>query len=165
LIKKATGEARFGGIEDILNSQQMGVVNGVESELIRDAKVAAQTKAGGEAMRLILEANKSKFRLPDFMDVKVTLANQMLKLMEGRLNKDVLSRLEKGFNSATSFEEMMSKIPASERLNVLRGLGEARGQLSPTKLNVLTQTQNAMAPEQPQNALATRIDLTGMANK
>lgn len=165
LIKKATGEARFGGIEDILNPQQMGVVKGVESELIRDAKVAAQTKAGEEAMRLILEANKSKFRLPDFMDVKVTLANQMLKLMEGRLNKDVLSRLEKGFNSATSFEEMMSKVPASERLNVLRGLGEARGQLSPTKLNVLTQTQNALTSEQPQNALATRIDLTGMANK
>lgn len=151
LIKRSTGDARFGGIEDILTPNQLSVVKGVETELLRDANVAAQTKAGAEAMQLIMDANKSKFRLPDFMSVKVTLANQMLRLLEGRLNKQVMGELEKGFNSAKSFEEIMRKVPASERIEVLRALGQAKDQLSSVKLNALsqaekTQSDNALAP-------------------
>ena len=155
LIKKATGEPRYADLAAVLSPAQMKVVGEVKSELMRDAQVAAQAKAGAEAMNLILDANKSKFRLPDFMDVKVTLANQMLRLMEGRLNKKVMAELERGFSSGTDFVELMNKIPASERIEVLRALGAARGQLSPTKLNLLERSQNALAPEsQNQNALA-----------
>lgn len=155
LLKKATGEARYSELSDVLTPSQMKVVGEVESELMRDARVAAQTKAGAEAMQTILEANKSKFRLPDFMSVKVTLANQMLRLLEGRLNAKVMNELEKGFSSGTSFVDLMKKVPASERIEVLRALGEAKGQLSPTKMNLLSQSQNALAPAQEnRNALA-----------
>lgn len=155
LLKKSTGEARYAALSDVLTPGQMKVVGEVESELMRDAKVAAQAKAGAEAMQTIMEANKSKFRLPDFMSVKVTLANQMLRMLEGRLNAKVMSELEKGFASGTSFVDLMKKVPASERIEVLRALGEAKGQLSPTKINMLTQSQNALAPTQEnQNNLA-----------
>lgn len=155
LLKKATGEARYGQLSDVLTPGQMKVVGEVESELMRDAKVAAQAKAGAEALNTILEANKSKARLPDFMSVKVTLANQFLRLMEGRLNNKVMAELEKGFQSGTSFVDLMRKVPASQRIEVLRGLGEVQGQISPAKLNVLTQTENALAPvRENQNALA-----------
>ena len=155
LLKKSTGEARYAALSDVLTPGQMKVVGEVESELMRDAKVAAQAKAGAEAMQTIMEANKSKFRLPDFMSVKVTLANQMLRMLEGRLNAKVMGELEKGFASGTSFVDLMKKVPASERIEVLRALGEAKGQLSPTKINMLTQSQNALAPTQEnRNALA-----------
>lgn len=155
LLKKATGEARYAELSDVLTPAQMKVVGEVKSELMRDARVADQTKAGAQAMQLIMEANKSKFRLPDFMSVKVTLANQFLKLMEGKLNADTMAALEKGFQSGTDFAELMRKVPANERIEVLRGLGQVQGQLSRTKLNALAQTQNALAPEQQnQNALA-----------
>ena len=109
-------------------------------------------------MKVILDANKSKFRFPDFMSVKVTLANQVLSLMEGRLNAKVLNELEKGFNSATDFSTLMRKIPASDRIEVLRALGQARQQLSPTKLNLITQGSNALAPtQQNQNALTQNL--------
>ena len=79
----------------------------------------------------------------------------MLRLLEGRLNAKVMSELEKGFASGTSFVDLMKKVPASERIEVLRALGEAKGQLSPTKMNLLSQSQNALAPAQEnRNALA-----------
>ena len=155
MLKKATGEARYTELADVLSPSQMKVVGEVKSELMRDAQVAAQAKAGAEAMNLILDANKSKFRLPDFMDVKVTLANQVLRLMEGRLNTKVMAELERGFASGTDFVTLMNKIPASERIEVLRALGAVRGQLSPTKLNLLERSQNALSPESENvNALA-----------
>ena len=155
LLKRATGEARFKELSDVLTPGQMKVVGEVESGLLRDANVAAQTKAGAKAMKTILDANKSNFRLPDFMSVKVTLANQMLGILEGRLNAKVMAELEKGFQSGTSFADLMKKVPASDRIEVLRALGQAQGQLSPAKLNVYTQVQNTLAPTQEnRNALA-----------
>lgn len=155
LLKKATGEPRYGELSQVLSPSQMKVVGEVESELMRDARVAAQTKAGAEAMKIIMDSNKSKVRLPDFMSVKVTLANQMLKILEGRLNQKVMGELENGFKSGTSFVDLMKKVPASERVEVLRALGQAKDQLSPTKLNALGLSANALAPNsENQNALA-----------
>jgi len=131
-----------------LSPQQMNVVKGVEAELKRDANVVRQTQAGADAMKIILEANQSNFRLPSFLDVKVTLTNQMLDILKDRMSANVLKELEKGFNSAQDMQTLLKKVPASQRIDVLRALGQAQGQLSPTKLNIITQTQNALAPTQ-----------------
>jgi hypothetical protein len=153
LLKKSTGAARYGDLSQVLSPQQMNVVKGVESELKRNAEVVRQTQAGADAMKIILEANQSNFRLPSFLDVKVTLTNQMLDILKDRMSANVLKELEKGFASAENFQTLMKKVPASQRLDVLRALGQAN--LSATKLNVITQTQNALAPaQQNQNALA-----------
>lgn len=156
LLKKSTGVPRFAELGDVLTPEQMKVVGEVKSELLRDAQVAAQTKAGAEAMKIILDSNKSNIRLPDFMSVKITLANQMLKILEGKIDDKVMSALEKGFESSTNFTELMKKIPASERVEVLRALGQAQGQLSANKLNVYTQMQRGIPPQEqePVNALA-----------
>lgn len=153
LLKKATGAARYDDLSQVLSPQQMDVVKGIESELKRNAEVVRQTQAGADAMKIILEANQSKFRLPSFLDVKVTVTNQMLDILKDKMSANVLKELEKGFASAEDFQTLMKKVPASQRLDVLRALGQAN--LSPTKLNVVTQTQNALAPtQQNQNALA-----------
>ena len=160
LLKKATGAARYDDLSQVLSPQQMGVVKGIESELKRNAEVVRQTQAGADAMKIIMEANQSKFRLPSFLDVKVTVTNQMLDILKDKMSASVLKELEKGFASAKDFETLLKKVPASQRIDVLRALGQAN--LSPTKLNVLTQTQNALAPEQ-QNQNAMRIEMRGMA--
>jgi hypothetical protein len=153
LLKKSTGAARYDDLSQVLTPQQMGVVKGVESELKRNAEVVRQTQAGADAMKIILEANQSKFRLPSFLDVKVTVTNQMLDILKDKMSANVLKELEKGFASAKDFETLMKKVPSAQRIDVLRALGQAN--LSPTKLNIITQTQNALAPTQEnQNALA-----------
>lgn len=160
LLKKSTGAARYDDLSQVLSPQQMNVVKGVESELKRNAEVVRQTQAGADAMKIILEANQSKFRLPSFLDVKVTVTNQMLDILKDKMSANVLKELEKGFASAKDFETLMKKVPASQRLDVLRALGQAN--LSPTKLNIITQTQNALAPTQ-ENQNALRIEMRGMA--
>jgi hypothetical protein len=160
LLKKATGAARYDDLSQVLSPQQMGVVKGIESELKRNAEVVRQTQAGADAMKIILEANQSKFRLPSFLDVKVTVTNQMLDILKDKMSANVLKELEKGFSSAKDFQTLLKKVPASQRIDVLRALGQAN--LSPTKLNVLTQTQNALAPAQ-ENQNAMRIEMRGMA--
>jgi hypothetical protein len=160
LLKKSTGAARYDDLSQVLTPQQMGVVKGVESELKRNAEIVRQTQAGADAMKIILEANQSKFRLPSFLDVKVTVTNQMLDILKDKMNANVLKELEKGFASAKDFETLLKKVPASQRIDVLRALGQAN--LSPTKLNVITQTQNALAPAQ-ENQNALRVDMRGMA--
>jgi hypothetical protein len=155
LLKKSTGAARYDDLSQVLSPQQMGVVKGIEAELKRDAEVVRQTQSGAEAMKIILDANQSKFRLPSFLDVKVTLTNQMLDILKDRMSAKVLKELEKGFNSAQDFQALLKKVPASQRIDVLRALGQAQDQISPTKLNIITQTQNALAPTQEnQNALS-----------
>jgi hypothetical protein len=160
LLKKATGATRYDDLSQVLSPQQMGVVKGIESELKRNAEVVRQTQAGADAMKIIMEANQSKFRLPSFLDVKVTVTNQMLDILKDKMNANVLKELEKGFASAENFQTLLKKVPASQRLDVLRALGQAN--LSPTKLNIITQTQNALAPAQ-QNQNALRIEMSGMA--
>ena len=156
LLKKATGAARYDDLSQVLSPQQMGVVKGIEAELKRNAEVVRQTQAGADAMKIILEANQSKFRLPSFLDAKVTVTNQMLDILKDKMSANVLKELEKGFASAKDFETLLKKVPASQRIEVLKALGQAN--LSPTKLNVITQTQNALAPEQE-----NRIQLNNMA--
>ena len=146
LLKKATGAARYDDLSQVLSPQQMGVVKGVESELKRNAEMVRQTQAGADAMKIILEANQSKFRLPSFLDVKVTVTNQMLDILKDKMSANVLKELEKGFQSAEDFQTLLKKVPAAQRIDVLRALGQAN--LSPAKLNVITQTQNALAPAQ-----------------
>ncbi len=162
LLKKSTGMARYDDLGQVLTPQQMGVVKGVESELKRNAEVVRQTQAGADAMKLILDSNQSKFRLPSFLDVKVTLTNEMLNILKDKMSANVLKELEKGFQSSQDFQTLLKKVPASQRLDVLRALGQARNQLSPTKLNIIMQTQNALAPTQDnQNAL--RVEMNRMA--
>jgi hypothetical protein len=160
LLKKSTGAARYDDLSQVLSPQQMNVVKGVETELKRNAEVVRQTQAGADAMKIILEANQSKFRLPSFLDVKVTVTNQMLDILKDKMSANVLKELEKGFASAKDFETLLKKVPASQRVDVLRALGQAN--LSPTKLNMITQTQNALAPTQ-ENQNALRVEMNGMA--
>jgi len=160
LLKKSTGAARYDDLSQVLSPQQMGVVKGIESELKRNAEVVRQTQAGADAMKIIMEANQSKFRLPSFLDVKVTVTNEVLDILKNKMSANVLKELEKGFASAEDFQTLLKKVPASQRLDVLRALGQAN--LSPTKLNVITQTQNALAPAQ-ENQNALRIEMSGMA--
>lgn len=157
LLKKAIGTPRFNELSDVLTPGQLKVVGEVESGLLRDANVAAQTKVGAEAIKIIMDANKSNFQLPSFLNVKITLANNMLRILQGQLNTQVMTELEKGFLSNTNFVNLMKKIPAQDRIEVLRALGQAQNELSPTKINILAQTQNALVPaKNNQNTNALR---------
>lgn len=148
LLKRANQNPRFGGIEEVLTPAQMGAVNKVTGELTRDAKIAKEAQEGAVALKAILDENKSKVRLPNFMSVKATVANETIGILEGRLDKKVLDVLRKGFESGTNMEELLSAVPAKDRNKILAAMGKAKSGLSPEKLNALGLSANALAPEQ-----------------
>lgn len=153
MLKRSTGTPRYEQIGDVLTPPQMSVVRDVEAQLNRQTAMAKQAQQGEEAANLIIKANTSNLRLPNFMNVKTHIANETLRLLQDRLNAKVFAELEEAFKSAKSVDELLSKVPAAQRSEVLRTLGQVQGQLSPAKLNVWTQTGNALAPES-ENALA-----------
>lgn len=153
MLKRSTGTPRYEQVSDVLTPPQMSVVRDVEAQLNRQATMSQQAQAGAEAANLIVKANTSNLRIPSFMNVKVHVANETLRLLQDRLNAKSLAALEEAFKSAKSMEELLSKVPAAQRSEVLRALGQVKGQLSPAKLNIWSQTGNALAPE-PENALA-----------
>jgi len=153
MLKRSTGTPRYDQISDVLTQPQMGVVRDVEAQLNRQAAMAQQVQTGAQAANLIVKANTSNFRMPSFMNVKAHVANETLRLLQDRLNAKSLVALEEAFKSAKSMEELLNKVPAAQRSEVLRTLGQAQNSLSPAKLNIWAQTGNALAPE-PENALA-----------
>lgn len=148
LLKRANQNPRFGGIEEVLTPEQMGAVSKVTGELTRDAKIAKEAQEGAVALKAILDENKSKVRLPNFMNVKATVANETIGILEGRLDKKVLEVLKKGFESGTNMEELLLAVPAKDRNKILAAMGKAKSGLSPEKLNALGLSANALAPEQ-----------------
>ena len=157
LLKRANQNPRFGGIEEVLNPEQMGAVKKVSGELTREANIAEQAKNGQQALALILEGNKSKLRFPALFSVKATIANDTIKLLEGKVNAKTIDVFKKAFESGKGVNELLDTLPAKDRVKFLSALGQAKLNLSPEKLNALGLSANALAP--------TRIELNGMANK
>jgi isochorismate synthase EntC len=157
LLKRADQNPRFGGLEEALTTKQMSAVNKVAGELTRDAKIADEASKGAVALRAILDENKSKLRLPNFMSAKATVANETIGILEGKLDKKVLAALKKGFESGANMEKLLSTVPAKDRNMFLAAMSKAKSGLSPEKLNALGLSANALSSE------PVRIELNNMA--
>lgn len=153
LLKKATGQTRYTELSDVLSPQQMAAVSAVKGELTREADIAEQAVRGRKALDLIVEANTYGFRLPGLFSAKIQLANDTLALMQGKLNKDVMAALEKGFQSGKSLDELIGKVPAKDRIAVLRALGEASTKLSSAKPTAAAQFEASQ--RERRNALSS----------
>lgn len=155
MLKRSTGTPRYTDISQVLTPSQLGVVRDVEAQLSRQASIAQQIKDGTTAANLIVQANTSNVRLPSFMNVKTHIANETLRLLQDRLNVKALNKLEEGFQTAKSLDDLLKYVPTAQRSEVLRTLGQVQDSLSPAKMNIWAQTGNALAPRQEsENALA-----------
>ena len=147
----------------------MGVVQKVAGEMTRDVQMAAQARAGQNALTEILSRNSQSAKkfIPNFIDAKAAIARETTSLLEGKVNEKTIGLLTDAFESGKSLSTLLNKIPFKERNEVLRAIGDAQGRLSPAKLTALGLSANALAPEvQDKNALAPyRVDLSGMATK
>jgi hypothetical protein len=159
MLKRSTGTPRYTELADVLDPQQMQAVQSVAGELRQGANIADQAMRGRKALDEIINANKYGFRFPGFLNVKVTLANEALRILQGKMNPKVLAEIEKGFQSGKDLDALIGKVPAKDRIELLRALGEASTKLSSAKPTAAAQFQasqeNSLAP-QPINALTAR---------
>lgn len=156
MLKRSTGFPRYESVADVLTPQQMQAVQSVSGELTRGASMADQVARGRQALNEIIQANTYGFRLPGLFSAKIQIANDTLALLQGRLNAKVFDELEKAFQSGKSLDDLIGKVPAKDRIEILRALGEASDKLSSAKPRLGAQfqaTQQNALSEQPVNAL------------
>lgn len=152
LIKRAGGNPRFGGLEDVLTPQQMGTVNDIAGQFTRDLELARSAAAGKGGLSRILGEAKSTVELPPSIGLYTRTVNKVLSVLEGKVNTDTVVALEKGMRSGKDLLVMLNTLPTSERVAAFQALSQAPGkQLG----QAATYTTNALVQsQQNQNALA-----------
>ena len=147
LIKRAGGNPRFGGLEEVLSPQQMGVVNDIAGQYTRDLALAQSAAAGRGGLGRILGETKSTAELPPSINLFTRTVNKALSLLEGKVNTGTLDTLEKGMRSGKSLVDLLNTLPSSERIEALRALGQNPGkQLG----RAAVYSTNALVQEPPQ---------------
>ena len=120
-------EKVFGaGSYDILkqmSAKTMDAFKTVAGEVKRDANIATQVKEGQQALRELLDANKSKFRFPNFaFNRTTTAANETLDELSRKLGKNVMDKLTRASQSGQDMARLLDTLPAVERNAALRVL-------------------------------------------
>lgn len=115
-----------GGSYDIakeMSDSAMQTLKGVAGEVKKGERIEKQVLAGQDALRELLEANKSKFRFPDFAFNRGTTAgNAALDTLAKKLGKKVMQTLTDASKSGQDMAKLLDTMPAADRNAVLRAL-------------------------------------------
>lgn len=139
LAKKMSGDA-------------MTTLKGVAGEIKRDIKIGEQAAVGRDALRELLDANKSKFRFPSFaLSRTATTANVTLDALSEKLGKNVMEKLTQASKSGKNMAQLIDTLPAVERNKVLRTLNNPQEWMVIPKEGRGVATVNMLSPDNQNN--------------
>ena len=158
-------EAIFGpGRYDIFKemSSQMPTLDKLARQVELDKKALEQVGPGKAEFAAILEANRSKLRMPGWFSPTVTAANLGLSNVNKRLDKKTVELLRKAAETNQSMLDLLNGLPEKEKRNLLDIVIEKQRVTLPAKAAATAATigevdrqANTLAP-QPINALTAR---------
>jgi hypothetical protein len=135
-----------------MSAKAMTTLKSVAGEVKRDIKVGEQATVGRDALRELLEANKSKFRFPSFAFSRTTTtANVTLDALSDRLGKKVMEKLTEASKSGKNMAQLIDTLPATERSKVLRTLNNPQEWMVIPKEGRGAATVNMLAPDNQNN--------------
>lgn len=135
-----------------MSEKAMATLKGVAGEIKRDIKVGEQAAAGRDALRELLDANKSRFRFPSFAFSRTTTtANVTLDALSEKLGKKVMEELTKASKSGQDMARLLDKLPATERSRVLRVLNNPQEWMILPMEGRGAATVNMLAPDNQNN--------------
>jgi hypothetical protein len=120
-VEKVFGSGSY-DIAKEMSAKAVATLKGVAGEVKRDIRVGEQAAAGRDALRELIEANATKFRLPAFFSRAATLTNATLDALEKKLGKNVMNKLTDASKSGQDMAKLLDTLPAVERNAVLRAL-------------------------------------------
>jgi hypothetical protein len=145
-VEKVFGSGSY-DIAKEMSDKAMTTLKGVAGELKRDVRVGEQAAAGRDALRELLEANQSRFRLPNFAFSRTaTATNTALDALEKKLGKNVMNKLTEASKSGQDMARLLDTLPAVERNAVLRALNNPQEWMVVPK-EARGATVNLLAPE------------------
>jgi hypothetical protein len=145
LLKKATGYARYeeGDLAKVLTPQQLDTVNNIADQLVRNAKMTEQAKAGATMYENVLKGNTSGFKIPNILDPRVAVTNEALSILENKVNKKVMQTLTEGMRSGQSLAKLLDTLPAKDKSVILQTI-----QSNPRLQSITGFGVNALANQQ-----------------
>jgi hypothetical protein len=121
-VEKVFGSGSYDIIK-AMSDKAVTTLKGVVGEIKRDTRVAEQAAVGRDALRELIEANQSRFRLPNFAFSRTaTATNTALDALEKKLGKAVMNKLTEASKSGQDMAKLIDTLPAVERSAVLRAL-------------------------------------------
>ena len=129
----------------------MGAMRGVVANVKRGEAIAEQTSAGQQALRELLVANTSKFRIPWGLSIQTASTNAALDTLQNRLNKKVMNTLTEAYKSGVSADKLLNALPLAQRAKVRQAIESLTSPITAATGNALApdqQQQNRLSPNQ-----------------
>ena len=139
-------EAVFGpGSYDIAQEMgaNMGVLKKVAGQVERRTEAARLASVGADELKKYASETSSRFYLPNLLSRPAAIANQVVRLLEGRIDRKTLDLLAEGFKKGKSLEELLNVVPFKERVTVMNTLKNS----AIYQPGALTTTTNALAEQ------------------
>lgn len=117
----------FGSEFDVAKAMgsDMPTLTRAASEIARDESIAKGASAGEAALTKLLEQNSASFRLPNFLNPKITAANRALSVAEARVNEKTMQAIYDAMKTGGTLEKLLQNVPANQRINILAELTRA----------------------------------------
>lgn len=157
-IKRATGESRFQSLSEVLTPEQLKIVEDVRADLARaqlTERQAAAARGSGPDVNLMGTEVMGSVRAPNFINSVVTVANDLLQRLQGRLDKKLAIKLATEMldpaAAAKALEKAMIRQARGEKLaDPFRKTGKIASDVlrTPAAVNMLaptTEVQNEFA--------------------
>lgn len=156
LLKKSTGFPRYeaGDLSKVLTPEQMKAVDDAASQMTRDIRLSDQAATGRDALRDVLADNMKMLRLPSLINFKVAATNAMLDTIERKVGRKTMDTLTESLQTAKTAEELLSVLPANERIKVLNVIYDTAANSKPAQRAIRTGVKETATQEAPQNKLA-----------
>lgn len=95
-IKRATGESRFQNLSDVLTPEQINILENVRADLARaqlTERQAGAARGAGPDVNLMGTEVMGNVRAPNFINNVTTVANDLLRRMQGKLDQKLAIEL------------------------------------------------------------------------
>lgn len=159
-IKRATGESRFDSLSQVLTPEQLKIVDDVRADLARARQAetqAAAARGAGPDVTLMGTEVMGSVRAPNFINNVTTVANDLLRRMQGKLDQKLAIELAAEMldpaAAAKALEKAMARQAKGQKLAdpfVKTGKAASKVLRTPAAVNMLapaSEVQNSLVME------------------
>lgn len=152
-VEKILGPGRY-DIGRELGERAAGQLRQMAAQVMRDRDIMRQATEGSQELNLLLEEHFKKFPMPNWFSRWVSAAHGVRNVLEEHVSGKIMKHLADAAKSARSFEELLRLLPASERVEVLRGLGQFKANLPAGAVGTFERgvTNYLNSPQEPMEA-------------
>lgn len=150
VVEKTLGPGSY-DIAKELSDKTMATLQDQAAKVVRDAAVKNQASVGQDALKELLLQQISKVRIPSYLSAVASTTNKALQILENKIGTKTMDMLTTASQTPQGAAELLDTLPAKERIRILNLLSNP--QQWKTSGGAIA-VKNALAPEEPQNALA-----------